>query len=180
MTTQETKTTKTKTLWTPWRMEHVLGQAQRPPGCLFEPPGEQFQDKSALLLYRDHHLLVLLNRFPYANGHLLVAPKRHLADITELDADENQALMAMLATCTRILRQHLAPDGFNIGLNLGATAGAGIADHLHFHIVPRWDGDHNFMTVLADVRTIPQHIETTFDLLAPDFRQLDNRKENDD
>jgi len=168
-----TKTeTKTKTLWTPWRMEHVLGQAEKPQGCLFEPPGEQAQDKKALLLYRDQQLVVLLNRFPYANGHLLVAPKRHLADITELDADENQALMTMLATCSRILRKHLVPDGLNIGLNLGETAGAGIADHLHFHIVPRWEGDHNFMTVLADVRTIPQHIEKTFELLALDFRQL--------
>lgn len=167
-----------KTLWTPWRMEHVVGQAEKTGGCLFEPPGRQEQKKKDLLLYRDSRVVVLLNRFPYANGHLLVAPKRHLADITELNENENQALMAMLSDCSAILRRRLRPDGLNIGLNLGQTAGAGIADHLHFHIVPRWQDDHNFMTVVADVRTIPQHIETTFDLLCPDFEQLLHKEHN--
>jgi ATP adenylyltransferase len=153
-------------------MEHVLGNADQPAGCLFEPPGTTSQGKKQLLLYRDTLLVVLLNRFPYANGHLLVAPRRHLSDITHLDEPENRALMAMLADCATILRGHLHPDGLNIGLNLGEVAGAGIADHLHFHIVPRWRDDHNFMTVCAEIRTIPQHIEHTFDLLAPDFRRL--------
>ncbi len=153
-------------------MEHVLGEAGKPEGCLFEPPGMRPQEKKHLLLYRDSWLLVLLNRFPYANGHLLLAPRRHLADITELEGHEHSALMAMLADCATILRSRLHPDGFNIGLNLGSIAGAGIADHLHFHIVPRWQDDHNFMTVCAEIRTIPQHIEQTFDLLAPDFRRL--------
>lgn len=161
-----------KTLWTPWRMEHVLGLAEKFSGCLFEPPGSCATCKEQLLLYRDPVVVVLLNRFPYANGHLLVAPTRHLAEVTDLDAKENQALMAMLADSTTILRNRLHPDGFNIGLNLGTVAGAGIADHLHFHIVPRWRDDHNFMTVMADVRTIPQHIEATFDLLVPDFQRL--------
>ncbi len=161
-----------KNLWTPWRMEHVQGLAQKPEGCLFEPPGNQTENKEYLLLYRDPLIVILLNRFPYANGHLLVAPCRHLADITELSIEEHQALMAMLANSSTILRNRLHPDGLNIGLNLGQVAGAGIADHLHFHVVPRWQDDHNFMTVLADVRAIPQHIEATFDLLLPDFQQL--------
>jgi len=165
-----------KTLWSPWRMEHVLGEAKQPEGCLFEPPGTQPQEKQHLLLYRDALLIVLLNRFPYANGHLLVAPKRHLADITELDGDEHCALLSMLGDCTTILRSRLRPDGFNIGLNLGGVAGAGIADHLHFHLVPRWRDDHNFMTVCAEIRTIPQHIKHTFDLLAPDFIRLLNTR----
>lgn len=153
-------------------MEHVLGQAEKISGCLFEPPGDSPADPEYLLLYRDDLTVVLLNRFPYANGHLLVAPKRHLADITELSTGENQAIMTMLQQSCTILRRRLRPDGFNIGLNVGAVAGAGIADHLHFHIVPRWQGDHNFMTITADIRTIPEHINHTFALLAPDFQLL--------
>ncbi len=168
-----------KTLWAPWRMEHVLGKTKQPPGCLFEPAGNSFQNYGDLLLYRDNQLVVLLNRFPYTNGHLLVAPARHLADISELDYPEQCQLMGMLADATAILRKRLQPDGFNIGLNLGKTAGAGIADHLHFHIVPRWQNDHNYMTVCAEIRTIPQHIQDTFKLLAPDFQQLQTTKKND-
>jgi ATP adenylyltransferase len=153
-------------------MEHVLGTAPAVSGCLFEPSGKSIQDKTHLLLFRDALTIVLLNRFPYANGHLLVAPRRHLADLTELNGEENGRLMAMLAACCTILRRHLRPQGINIGLNLGKIAGAGISDHLHFHLVPRWEGDHNFMTVCAEIRTIPQHIEQTFDLLAPAFLDL--------
>ena len=163
-----------KTLWTPWRMAHVLGEGPVLSGCLFEPPGEGKQDKSSLLLFRDEVTVVLLNRFPYANGHLLVAPRRHVADLTGLNSQEALALMQMLAYCETVLRQHLKPHGFNMGLNLGKTAGAGIASHLHFHVVPRWEDDHNFITVCADIRTIPQHIEHTFDLLSPSFLQLLN------
>ncbi len=159
-----------KTLWTPWRMEHVLGTAPKIKGCLFEPPGTTDHDKDHLLLYRDSWTVILLNRFPYANGHLLVAPRRHLADLTDMNDEEQGHLMTMLSTSCTILRSLLQPHGLNIGLNLGQVAGAGIADHLHFHIVPRWDGDHNFMTVCADIRTIPQHIEQTFDMLLPAFQ----------
>jgi ATP adenylyltransferase len=164
--------TNTKSLWAPWRMEHVLGRAEKIDGCLFEPPGNTTCDLEFLLLYRDPLTVVLLNRFPYANGHLLIAPRRHVGDITDLTLKENQAIMVMLQQSCTILRRHLQPDGFNIGLNLGTIAGAGITDHLHFHIVPRWQGDHNFMTVTADIRTIPEHISRTFDLLEPDFQQL--------
>lgn len=157
-------------------MEHVLGVAPRSAGCLFEPPGEASFDKSGLLLLRDATVVVLLNRFPYANGHLLVAPRRHVADLTDLTDEENLHLMSMLAQSCTILRRHLRPDGINIGLNLGTVAGAGIADHLHVHLVPRWQDDHNFMTVCAEIRTIPQHIERTFDLLLDDFQALLDRK----
>jgi len=153
-------------------MEHVTGQAVRPDGCLFEPPGSEPFNRKHLLLYRDSRAVALLNRFPYANGHLLVAPVRHVGELTGLHTDENLALMEMLQHCCRILETHLHPHGFNIGLNLGRVAGAGIDDHLHFHVVPRWEGDHNYMTVAADIRTIPQHIEHTFDLLLNDFQAL--------
>ncbi len=161
-----------KTLWTPWRMEHVLGKAPKTSGCIFEPDGHAFADKKQLLLYRDTLVVVLLNRYPYCNGHLLVAPIRHIPCITELSQQESAAVMEMIKKATALLSKHLAPDGFNIGCNIGMIAGAGIADHLHFHIVPRWNGDHNFITVLADTRTIPEHIEITFDRLAPDFLSL--------
>ena len=163
-----------KTLWTPWRMEHVDNLAPREPGCLFcppEPPGEAKSDKSRLLLYRDPLVVVMLNRFPYANGHLLAAPRRHAAELSALSGEEQAALMAMLGFCADTLKRRLNARGVNIGLNLGECAGAGIPDHLHFQIVPRWPGDHNFITVLADIRTIPQHIERTFDLLLPDFQE---------
>ena len=101
-----------------------------------------------------------------------MAPARHVSCITELSPDETAPLMNLVSKATDILKRRLSPDGFNIGLNIGSEAGAGIADHLHFHIVPRWNGDHNFMTVLTDVRTIPEHIEATFDKLLPDFQSL--------
>lgn len=153
-------------------MEHVEGRAPKGAGCLFEPEGTASFDREALLLYRDTRTLVLLNRFPYTNGHLLVAPVRHVACLTELENDEQAALMAMLSKATKVIREVMQPDGFNVGCNLGEIAGAGIADHLHFHIVPRWDGDHNFMTVLAEVRSIPEHLSATFDRLLPAFQEL--------
>lgn len=169
-----------KNLWTPWRMEHVTGTVKPEDGCLFEPPADGSHSKKHLLLYRDSLCLVMLNRFPYANGHLLAAPVRHASDLTELTDLESQALMALLQKCCTIIRTHLQPHGINVGLNLGKTAGAGIDDHLHFHVIPRWEGDHNFMTVTADIRTIPQHIDHTFDMLLPDFQQLLHPDDNNE
>ncbi|MGV1100411.1 HIT family protein [Thiovibrio sp. JS02] len=160
-----------KNLWTPWRMEYITGKAGRKKECIFCAAKNQPHSLTDLILYRDADLAVLMNRFPYANGHLLVAPARHLADLCDLTAAENAAIAAMLPRCAAILRRHLQPDGFNIGLNLGEVAGAGLASHLHWHIVPRWHGDHNYMTVLAEVRAIPEHIEATFARLLPAFQQ---------
>jgi ATP adenylyltransferase len=159
-----------KALWTPWRIEHVRGNSEAPPGCLFAPPTTEAHSKQHLLLYQDGRTLCLLNRFPYSNGHLLVAPAAHVGCLTELTPAQTAPLMELVSQATAILKAQLHPDGFNIGLNIGSEAGAGISDHLHFHIVPRWRGDHNFMTTLADVRTIPEHIDRTFDTLLPDFQ----------
>jgi len=155
-------------------MEHVgrAGGGQTADGCLFEPETDASWDRDRLLLHQDGETVVLLNRYPYANGHLLVAPRRHVAELHRLDRREGEALMAMLGHCTRILGQTLRPDGFNVGVNLGEVAGAGIPGHLHFQVVPRWAGDHNFITVLAEIRTIPQHLLTTFDILQPWFAAL--------
>lgn len=161
-----------KNLWTPWRLEHVLGNVPKQQGCIFEPPGTDCYDKKNLLLYRDRYCIVLLNRFPYSNGHLLVAPACHVANLTELNEIEASKLMVIIQKSTEILEHHLHFDGINIGCNIGEPAGAGISDHLHFHLVPRWTDDHNFMTVIADIRTIPEHIEHTFDKLLPDFLKI--------
>jgi len=161
-----------KNLWTPWRMEYIEKETPDGAGCIFEAGSEKEHEKESLLLYRNDLTVVFLNRFPYANGHLLIAPVRHVSDISDLRDGENRVLFNMIRKSVEILRKHKKPDGFNIGLNLGTVAGAGHPEHLHFHVVPRWDGDHNFMAVLADVRTIPEHIENTYDQLLPDFQEL--------
>ena len=161
-----------KNLWAPWRMTYIQENDPLAKECIFEAGTGKKHEKESLLLYRDALTVVLLNRFPYANGHLLLAPSRHLGDINDLLPEESGALFDMIRESVAILTKHKNPDGFNVGLNLGTAAGAGHPDHLHFHVVPRWNGDHNFMTVLAEVRTIPEHIENTFDQLLPDFQEL--------
>ena len=151
-------------------MEHVRSDKPSSEGCLFEPSMAGAFSKKELVLYRDTNTICLLNRFPYANGHLLVAPIKHAACLTELTETELANVMNLVRKATEILRTHLRTDGFNIGLNIGTDAGAGIADHIHFHIVPRWRGDHNFMTVVSEIRTIPEHIQRTFEILLPDFQ----------
>lgn len=163
-----------KNFWNPWRMTYIQEQKQHRQGCIFEAGTDKKHEKESLLLYRDAVAVVLLNRFPYANGHLLLAPSRHIGDISGLLPEESAALFNMIRESVAILKKHKNPDGFNIGLNLGTVAGAGHPGHLHFHVVPRWHGDHNFMTVLAEVRTIPEHIENTFDQMLPDFQKLLN------
>ncbi|KPK00435.1 MAG: HIT family hydrolase [Desulfobacterales bacterium SG8_35] len=161
-----------KNLWTPWRMAYIQEGRPLEKECIFEAGAGKKHEKESLLLYRDSLTVVLLNRFPYANGHILLAPCRHIGDINDLLPEENAALFDLIRESVSILRKHKKPDGFNVGLNLGTVAGAGYPDHLHFHVVPRWEGDHNFMTVLAEVRTIPEHIAETFDQLLPDFQEL--------
>lgn len=153
-------------------MRYIQEKSTSDKGCIFEVGVGKKYEKKNLLLYRDATVVVLLNRFPYANGHLLLAPCRHVSDIEAILPEESAGLFAMIRQSVKILRKHIKPDGFNIGLNLGTVAGAGQPEHLHYHIVPRWKGDHNFMTVLAEIHTIPEHIENTFDQLLPDFQEL--------
>ncbi len=159
-----------KNLWTPWRMEYIEGKSGKTAGCIFCAARDRPSSAEDLILFRDAALVVLMNRFPYANGHLLVAPTRHVADLCDLHESEQSAIAAMLPRCLAILRRQLKPAGFNIGLNLGEAAGAGLASHLHWQVVPRWHGDHNYLTVLAEIRTIPEHIEATFARLLPEFQ----------
>ncbi|MGC8490680.1 MAG: HIT family protein [Syntrophobacteraceae bacterium] len=156
-------------LWAPWRVEYILGK--KPPGCIFCREYHGQSDEERLILYRDDLVTVMMNKFPYNNGHLLVSPVRHLSSLDDLTAEEEHNLMDMVKKSTRILRGAMHPDGFNIGLNIGREAGAGYEEHLHFHIVPRWRGDTNFMAALADIRSIPEHIRQSYSKLLPSFRK---------
>ena len=145
-------------LWAPWRLEYVQGTGSS--GCIF-CLGDASDDEARLVLHRGQHCFIIMNRFPYSNGHLMVAPLRHVADPGLLDAAEVAELHRLTTVSREILRDVCKAQGFNLGMNLGAVAGAGVTDHLHQHIVPRWAGDTNFMPVFADVRVIPQHLEAT-------------------
>ncbi len=153
-------------LWAPWRMAYIGGP--KPPGCIFCTAADT-EDLRGQLVLVQRPALVMLNKFPYANGHLMVAPRRHVAQLSALSRDEFQALMDVLQHATTQLTDTLQPGGMNIGMNVGAAGGAGIADHLHWHLVPRWVGDTNFMPVLAEVRVMPEHLETIYDRLKPVF-----------
>jgi ATP adenylyltransferase len=156
-------------LWAPWRMEYILGK--REPYCIFCPEGNGCSDEERLILLRGRLVMVMMNKFPYNNGHLLIAPWRHLASLEELSREEMTHIMQWMSISTNILKQIMHPDGFNVGLNLGCAAGAGVEDHLHFHVVPRWQGDTNFLTVFADIRSIPEHLKLTYEKLLPYFKK---------
>jgi ATP adenylyltransferase len=153
-------------IWAPWRIEYIL--AEKPQGCIFcERDGES--DRQRLILHRTPRCFVLLNRFPYTNGHLMVAPNRHTADLNDLEEGEMLDLFRTVRLSTNVLQKVAAPQGVNIGVNLGRAAGAGEDEHLHIHIVPRWNGDTNFMSVLSDLRVMPENLLTTYEKLLPVF-----------
>jgi len=146
-------------------MSYILGPKEK--GCVFCIPENPENDAASFILARGRLCFVIMNRYPYTNGHLMVAPLRHVADLTELSDDESVEAMFWLSTSLTALRNSLRPDGVNIGLNLGEAAGAGIKEHLHFHLVPRWNGDTSFMSVCARTRIIPEDLPETFAKLAP-------------
>ena len=147
-------------LWAPWRLEYVQ-HADEPGECVFCRAAALPEDEPELVVRRTDLAFALLNRFPYASGHLMVAPVRHGDAFDTLDEAEVLAVHRLAAEAIGALRSVYAPDGFNVGWNLGRAAGAGIVDHVHVHVVPRWSGDTNFMPVLADVKVIPEHLAET-------------------
>lgn len=144
-------------LWAPWRLEYVQSDKQKE--CIFclAASGDQYQ--ANWIVERGERCFMMLNTFPYAPGHLLIAPLRHVAELDELDGDEMPELLVLARRSIAALRSAMSPHGFNVGLNLGEVAGAGIADHLHLHVVPRWQGDNNFMPVVADTRVMNEALE---------------------
>ncbi len=160
-----------ETTWAPWRMQYVAGPKE--PGCIFcNALADPEHERERLLLYRDPHAFVMLNRFPYNNGHLLVSPTRHVGDPGALSAPEFAHLAELLRRAVGIVQESYSPEGANLGMNLGHCAGAGVPGHLHWHVVPRWSGDTNFMPVLADTRCIVEHLEATWERLRPLFDAL--------
>ena len=159
-----------KSLWAPWRMSYILGQ-DKPDGCIFcqASDGTGYDN---LVLGVGETCLAMMNKYPYNNGHVLVAPKRHVAQLSALSDQEQADLICNVTLATQAMRELMNPEGFNVGLNLGRAAGAGIEEHLHFHVVPRWNGDTNFMTVLGEVRSIPEHLEASYQKLKPYFSRM--------
>jgi ATP adenylyltransferase len=148
-------------LWAPWRLEYVQN-ADKQDGCIFCAAAASDDDEAQLVVHRGEHAFVLLNKFPYASGHLLVAPYRHELNFGDLDEAEILEIHRLGAQGLEALAATYAPEGYNLGWNIGRIAGAGIPDHGHLHVVPRWGGDTNFMPVLADVKVIPEHLSATW------------------
>jgi ATP adenylyltransferase len=157
-------------LWAPWRVEYIQGQEED--HCIFCVDEDPANDQARLIVVRGKHSYVIMNRYPYSSGHLMVAPYRHLADTAELENHEALEIHQLMVRSQRVLRDVCVAQGFNIGWNIGKAAGAGVADHIHMHIVPRWAGDSNFMPILAETRVIPEHIETTYSLLTKAFLEI--------
>jgi ATP adenylyltransferase len=157
-------------LWSSWRLAYVSG-GQPSQGCIF-CNALTTADAARLLLFRGPTCFVILNLFPYNNGHLMIVPNRHVASLTDLNADEREELMVLAQRAEHAVNEAYRPEGLNIGVNLGRPAGAGIVDHLHVHVVPRWNGDTNFMSVVGQVRVLPEELEATAARLRPIFERM--------
>jgi ATP adenylyltransferase len=165
-------------IWAPWRMELIAkGEAPAGSGCIFcelpraaaAPAARAEVDRQNLILGRTQNTFAILNKYPYNNGHLMVCPRRHTGELLELSAEENEELTAMLRVALGLLKKAYGSHGYNLGMNLGRIAGAGIDEHLHWHIVPRWNGDTNFMPVLGQAKVMIEHLYASWERLRPLF-----------
>ena len=157
-------------LWAPWRMEYILSEKEE--GCIFCDKSQATDDRENLVLFRGERAFILMNLFPYNNGHLMLAPYEHVDSLEKLSLDTLTEVMALSQQTMTILRKNIRAEGFNLGVNQGKIAGAGIAEHLHFHIVPRWPGDTNFMPVTGHTKVMVQGLTETFDSLKIAFDAL--------
>jgi len=159
-----------KKLWAPWRIEYI--RSPKEDGCIFcdKPAGDN--DREDLILYRGEKVFILMNLYPYNNAHLMIAPYIHVDNTEELDADTYKEIMVLADQSMAILKETMGAQGFNFGANIGAVAGAGIEEHIHFHIVPRWAGDTNFMPVLGHTKVEVQGLQECYDLLRPHFDRI--------
>ena len=162
-----------KKLWAPWRIEYI--RSPKEDGCIFcdKPAGDN--DREDLILYRGEKVFILMNLYPYNNAHLMLAPYIHVDNTKELDADTYKEIMVLADQSMAILKETMDAQGFNFGANIGAAAGAGIKEHIHFHIVPRWAGDTNFMPVLGHTKVEVLGLQECYDLLRPHFDRIKNR-----
>ena len=157
-------------LWAPWRLEYVRGE--RTAACVLCDKPHHSDAAESLVVHQGESAYVVLNLYPYNPGHLMVCPYRHVADLTELTEPESSECLRLVQQSMRVLRATSSPGGFNIGLNQGSAGGAGIADHLHWHVVPRWDGDTNFMPVIGEMKVMAQHMHTTWELVQQGFAEM--------
>lgn len=157
-------------LWTPWRMEYLVHNKVE--GCVFCQKLNESADRENLILYRSRLACVIMNLYPYNTGHLMIIPNDHAPNLEDLSEETCVELMYLIRESLKILREVLRPDGFNVGANIGKSAGAGIAQHVHMHVVPRWDGDTNFMPVFAETRVMPEMLSDTYDKLMVEFERL--------
>jgi len=156
-----------KHLWAPWRMEYILKEKNK--GCIFCEIPKENQDKENYVLYRGKFCFVILNTYPYNNGHIMISPYDQIKNLEELNRDTINELMSLCQKSISVLKEKMNPQGFNIGANIGKVGGAGILEHVHLHIVPRWQGDTNFMPVISDTKVMPQYLSETYDLLKAAF-----------
>ena len=154
-------------IWAPWRMDYI--ESSKEPGCVFCEKSQSKKDKKNLVLYRGMETFILMNLYPYTNGHLMIAPYLHTSDVNELAEIANKEIMQFAKDCVNILKSKLGAEGFNFGANLGKVAGAGIDQHIHYHIVPRWSGDTNFMPVISDTKVMIEKLNKTWERLKPEF-----------
>jgi len=160
----------TERIWAPWRLAYVKDASKdSEQGCIFCTKPAEGDDEGNLIVHRGDRCFVLLNLFPYTNGHLMIAPFEHVGTLTALDADTLAEMMALAQRAMTLLEQRYSPHGYNVGFNQGRVAGAGFEHHIHMHVVPRWGGDTNFMPVLADTRVMPQTLEQTYEALRGGF-----------
>jgi ATP adenylyltransferase len=152
-------------LWSPWRYDYLASAGRKPPSCVFCVGQDTSRDKERLIVFRGTHNFIILNLFPYTSGHAMVSPYEHLDSLTSARPDQLSEMMQLAQRLTGALEELYHPEGFNIGMNLGHAAGAGIREHFHLHVVPRWIGDSNFMTVTGETRVLPEELHTTWDRL---------------
>ena len=165
-----------KTLWAPWRMDYILGPKSGK--CVFceACEGTEERREENMVLAACPEAFVIMNRYPYTHGHIMVVPARHVSNLEDMTPKEQSVFFELVVKAQTALKEALKPGGLNLGMNLGKAAGAGIEDHLHIHIVPRWDGDTNFMPLLADARVMPEHMDETYRTLVPFFEKLDDHQ----
>ena len=155
-------------LWSPWRYRYISNTAPAS-GCIFCKKAEQGNDALNLVLHRGEHTFILLNRYPYTSGHLMIAPYAHVPTLEQADEASAAEMMRFARLSEKHIRAVYKPDGLNIGMNIGASAGAGIAGHIHMHVLPRWTGDSNFMTTVGETRVLPEDLEATYERLRQAF-----------
>jgi ATP adenylyltransferase len=159
-------------MWAPWRIGYIIGDLEKTDGCIFCEVIKNDEDNKNHIVYRGKHAYVILNKYPYNNGHMMIVPYTHTADLLELSPEEQTENQLILNMSIKAIRKVYNPSAINIGLNLGRAAGAGIDEHIHYHILPRWDGDTNFMPVLAGVKVISESLDASYENLKRAFAEL--------